>query len=306
LILAGVGPGDEVISTPMTAEPTNMAILHTGAKIVWADVDAYTGNIDPESARRASSHRTKAIMAVHYGGIPADLESLQSFSYWNQISLIEDCAHALGTKYNSFHVGTGGLGCFSFQAIKHTTTIEGGMLVVDNKSLFEKAKRLRWFGIDRDAKRTEVDVREVGYKYNFNDVLATMGLVQLKHINAVINRYRENAGWFGQKLRKWPQLGFSEVPLGHSSPWFYTIHSENRDAIMAHLQENGIGCGTIHRPTIYHTRFRYPQSEDITALFMSDSGLSKFHSTALHIPCGWWVTPDDREYIAEKIEEALA
>ena len=246
LILAGVGPGDEVISTPMTAEPTNMAILHTGAKIVWADVNMSTGNMEPDSVREKITDKTKAIVVVHYGGNPADLSRLKQAAYWHDISLIEDCAHALGAKWNNQHVGTvGDFGCFSFQAIKHMTTVEGGILTINphwaitESGPINNAKRLRWFGIDRDTTRTKVSIDTIGYKYNFNDVLATMGLTQLRHVKDNIRYHRQNGQWYDENLkcgREWHLAG------ANPSYWFYTIFAEpdHRDRVMKRLREQGI------------------------------------------------------------------
>lgn len=306
LLLAGVGPGDEVISTPMTAEPTNMAILYTGAKIVWADIDACNGNMNPYRVRKKITEKTKAIVVVHYGGIPADIQMLKQAAYWHDLSLIEDCAHALGARYGIHHVGTWtDFGCFSFQAIKHMTTVEGGVLTVNPRwklggGIIKSAHKRRWFGIDRDWTRTEVDIDTIGYKYNFNEVAATIGLVQLKKLHWPMSQTRDNGIWFDQNLR----CGKATFPQdSHPSYWFYTIFvpSKKRDEIMVHLQENGIGCGTIHRRNDMHSLFLAEAGVHLG----EHSALKSFCDSVLHIPCGWWVTPDDREYIAEKIEEAL-
>jgi dTDP-4-amino-4,6-dideoxygalactose transaminase len=178
-------------------------------------------------------------------------------------------------------------------------------LIVDEPRLLEKARRIRWFGIDRELIRTEVNIDEKGYKYNPNEVMAAMGLIQLKHIDWIVEKHMVNADWFESHLDE--TVGLPKATADRSSYWTYTIFSDHRDKIEAHLKTNGIGCGTVHRPNIYHIIFRNRfEIEPHEHLFLGDSGLSKFHNTALHIPCGWWVTPDDREYIAEKIEEALA
>ncbi len=133
LVLAGVQPGDEVISTPMTAEPTNMAILHAGAKIVWADVDPANGNLDAAALAAKITDRTRAVMAVHYGGIPVGIDAIRAALAPRDIPLVEDAAHALGARYAGKPVGTHSeFVMFSLQAIKHMTTIDGGMLVCNS------------------------------------------------------------------------------------------------------------------------------------------------------------------------------
>ena len=165
VVLAGVQPGDEVISTPMTAEPTNLSILHAGGKVVWADVDPANGNIDPDSVEAMITPRTRAIMAVHYGGIPVSLERLGLLSAkWN-IPVIEDAAHALGARYGGLPIGAHSrFVMYSLQAIKHMTTVDGGMLVCRDQQDAARGRRFRWFGMDRAAPRTELDITEPGYK----------------------------------------------------------------------------------------------------------------------------------------------
>ena len=126
LTLAGVGPGAEVVSTPMTAEPTNIAILQTGAKVVWADVLPENGTLDPESIRNVITPKTKAIMLVHYAGYPNDMGPILEIAAEKGLPVIEDCAHSLGARYNGKPIGTiGDYAIFSFQAIKHFTTVDG-------------------------------------------------------------------------------------------------------------------------------------------------------------------------------------
>lgn len=296
LILAGVGPGDEVISTPMTAEPTNLAILYTGAKIVWADVDPFNGNIDLYSVRDKSTSKTKAVMVVHYGGVPTEMRLL------GQRGMIEDCAHALGAKLNGVQVGTENLGCFSFQAIKHLTTVEGGILSLPSDRYLVRARKLRWFGIDRRELRTEVDIKELGYKYNLNEIAATLGLLQLKNIDWVIDRHRDNGDWFDKFL---PYELLQGYPLrAQPSYWFYTllIDQGRRDHLQKHLQDNGIGCGTVHRRNDMHSLF-FNRGSDRLGHF---SGLAQFGNHALHIPCGWWVGESERDQIAQTIKDGLA
>jgi dTDP-4-amino-4,6-dideoxygalactose transaminase len=148
LLLANVVHGDEVITTSMTAEPTNTVILQCGAKPVFADVDPMTGNLDPESVESLVTSRTRAIVVVHYAGFPANLRALRQIADQNGIVLIEDAAHALGSSYGGQGIGAfGDYAIFSLQAIKHMTTVDGGILTMRDSSKVSEARKLRWFGM---------------------------------------------------------------------------------------------------------------------------------------------------------------
>lgn len=295
LVLAGVRPGDEVISTPMTAEPTNMAICHAGGKIVWADVDPANGNLTADSIAQRLTARTRAIMVVHYGGIPAPMDAIRAVAEQAGVPVIEDAAHALGARYSNCPIGSGSrYTMFSLQAIKHMTTVDGGMLACKDLEDLAKGRSLRWFGIDRQASRLEVDVRSVGYKYHMNNVNATIGLVQLDHIAPIIERHIANGDYFNAALHGIPGLGLCRWDdKAEPSYWFYTVLAERRDDLARHLSEHGVGNSQAHRRNDLHTVFASARC----AL----PGLDSFYSRMLHIPCGWWVSNEDREFIVETI-----
>ena len=296
LVLAGVRPGDEVISTAMTAEPTNMAIMHAGAKPVWADVDPSNGNIAPASVAEKMTQRTKAVVAVHYAGVPVALRRLREVAEAHRIPVIEDAAHALGAKYNGQPIGSHSeYVMFSFQAIKHMTTVDGGMLACRNPDDLPAGRRVRWFGIDRAQPRISVDVREVGYKYHMNNVTAAIGLAQLAHIQeCVIDRHIDNGRFYDRELANVPGLEVcTHDPEAAPSYWMYTVLAERRDDLRKPLADAGIEASQVHRRDDQHPVF-------------SDSrcdlpGLDSFYSRVLHIPCGWWVTHEQRQYIADCI-----
>lgn len=293
LLLAGVGPGDEVISTPMTAEPTNMAIKYTGADIVWADVHPLNGNMDLYDAVSKMTERTKAIVPVHYGGIPVEAND----AVWDIVEMgvpvIEDAAHAMGAKRYKLPLNKP-YTMYSLQAIKHLTTCDGGMLVVPEEKMAE-ARKLRWFGIDRQAKRTEVNVERVGYKYNMHDLTATIGLVQMKHAQWIVDRHIENGLYFDKALADVPGLSPAYIPYGsESSYWFYTVLAEDRDGLSRKLTEAGIANGQVHRRNDWHPVFA-DSRQDLP-------GLDDFWSKMLHLPCGWWVEGGDCRHIADTIK----
>src|SRR3972149_10760304 len=150
LLLARAGPGDEVISTAMTAEPTNLAIVHAGARVVWADVDPRNGNLAAAAIAEKITPRTRAILAVHYGGIPASMAAIRAVAERHGVALIEDAAHALGARYAGLPIGSQSENAmYSLQAIKHLTTVDGGMLACRNPDALVHARRPRRVGIHR-------------------------------------------------------------------------------------------------------------------------------------------------------------
>lgn len=297
LLLAGAGPGGEVISTAMTAEPTNLAILHAGAKVVWADVDPRNGNLAPAAVAEKITPRTQAILVVHYGGIPASIAGLRAIAERHGIPVVEDAAHALGARYGGKQVGAHSeYTMYSLQAIKHMTTVDGGMLACRNPSDLPRGRRLRWFGIDRSAPRTEMDVAEVGYKYHMNNVNATIGLVQLEYIRPVIERHIANGRWFDTALAGIPGLELcSWDSAAEPSYWFYTVLAERRDDLARRLTELGIGNSLAHKRNDRHSVFAASRCEL--------PGLDDFYARMLHIPCGWWVGDAERETIAAALRQ---
>lgn len=300
LVLAGVQPGDEVISSAMTAEPTNMAILHAGGNIVWADVDPANGNLAAASVAAAITERTRAVMVVHYGGVPAPLNGIRAAAAAHGIPVIEDAAHALGARYNGAPVGTHAeFVMFSLQAIKHMTTVDGGMLACngnadEREALLARGRRFRWFGIDRAAPRTEVDVAEIGYKYHMNNVTATIGLAQLDHIAPVIARHIANGRYFDQALQGIPGLTLCRwEDCAEPSYWFYTVLVEERENFSRHLTAHGIANSQAHKRNDRHSVFAASRREL--------PGLDEFYRRMIHIPCGWWVDDAQREYIVDVI-----
>ncbi len=297
LILAGVKKGDEVISTAITAEPTNTVIAQTGAKIVWADIDLNTGNLDPDDVERKITDKTKAIMVVDYAGMPVNIARFQEIEKKYNIPVIEDVAHALGATYqgkklgNHFRYAT-----FSFQAIKHLTTVDGGMVCIKDDDEFEKGKLIRWFGISKGVSRLENDIKVQGYKYHMNNVNATIGLVQLENINDVMARYISNGQYYDKALQ-----GVKGVELmkyyenSQPSYWLYTMKVERRDDFVKMMADNGVMASELHKRNDLHSIF----ADSKTNL----PNVDKFEKEWVHIPCGWWVTDKDREQIVELIKK---
>jgi dTDP-4-amino-4,6-dideoxygalactose transaminase len=182
----GLEPGDEVLATAMTCTASNWPILANGLKIKWVDIDLKTLNMDLDDLARKITPKTKVIMLVHWGGYPNDLDRVKEIQnkaaemYGFKPVVIEDGAHSFGSNYKGKPIGThGNLTMFSLQAIKHITSIDGGLLFSPHKKLHDRGKLIRWYGIDRDGDRKdfrcEADIEEWGFKFHMNDVLCYSG-----------------------------------------------------------------------------------------------------------------------------------
>lgn len=327
LRLADVGPGDEVITTPMTCVASNTPIVNAGAKIVWADVDPNTGMIDPSDVRRKITERTKAVIAVAWAGTPPELEPLYRFTRdWatkpNSVKLILDAAHAFDAEYNDNPIHAwADMTTYSFQAIKHFTTGDGGALVCKDPRDFARAKALKWFGLDRDkakdakgdwkGQQWDVDIVDAGYKFNMNNVAAAIGLSQLPHISTLLATHRRNAALYNElfdglayiKPALPPQAAPDTVGGNTylSSHWVYTVlldhPSLSRDEFLKLLNASGIMAGVVHVPNDDYTAFKQ---------FRTDlPGVRSFSSRQLSLPCGWWLSEDDIRYIASQVSDIM-
>jgi dTDP-4-amino-4,6-dideoxygalactose transaminase len=299
LRLANVEFADEVISTPMTCTATNVPIMAMGAKIVWADIDPLTGNIDPLDVERKITKKTKAIMAVHWGGYPCDIAELNRIGNKYNVKVIEDASHAFGASYEDQPIGShSDFVCFSFQAIKHLTTGDGGALVCRETEAYKRGKLLRWYGIDREAERKdfrcEEDVKEWGYKFHMNDITATIGLHQLKSIADVLRRHRENAAYYRERfegLNGLRLLSYRSDRVG--AYWLFTVRVPERRRFMEEMQKSGIVVSQVHSRNDLHTMF----SEFRRNL----PGLDEFAAEQCSIPVGWWLAEEQRKYVADRI-----
>lgn len=297
LLRLNIGPGDEVISTPMTSEPTNTAIAITGAKVVWADVDSETGLLDPKSVREKITERTKAIVLVHYAGMVCDMNEFNKLSEEFGIPVIEDAAHALGAKYNEKIIGSNSrFTCFSFQAIKHMTTVDGGAISFSNPEDVTPVRKLRWFGLDKNVSRLENDITRAGYKYGINNLTGIIGCIQMRHVHDVIDKYIENGKYYDKMLRG--VSGVTLVPYyANSEPsyWLYTMKVEKRDDFCKMMEGIEVLASPLHHRSDTHSVF----AESKCALPNMDNWYSSF----VHIPCGWWVDRETRERVVEAIKK---
>ncbi len=305
--LSNAGFGDEVISTPMTCLATNDVILTAGAKVKWADIDPETGNISADSIEEQITDKTKAIMVVHWSGIPVDLNKINKIAKTHGIKVIEDAAHALGATYDSKKIGLhSDYVCYSFQAVKHITSVDGGALACKTKEDYERAKLLRWFGLSRvDPSRTPVywpeDVAEPGYKMHMNDLNATIGLEQLKYADEIVNAYKKNAKFLRAELAGLNNVQLLKIdPISDPSYWIFTIklpNSDYRKRFSEFLFQNQIANNIVHTRNDVYSMFKESKRNDLV-------GVDDFCSRMLCIPCGWWLTQENLDHIVATIRKA--
>jgi dTDP-4-amino-4,6-dideoxygalactose transaminase len=302
LRLSGVGPGKNVVTTPMTCTATNEPILANGADIKWADINPMTGEIDPDDVVRKVDAKTAAIICVHWGGYPCDLASLNVIAFKYGIPLIEDAAHAFGASYRGKPIGSvSDFTMFSFQAIKHLTTVDGGLLTCRMDDDYRRGKLLRWYGICREGRsgfRCEPDIKEYGYKFHMNDVCATIGIVQLSYVDGILARHRDNARYYDMELAD----VFGVEPLAYdkermSAYWLYTILV---DGGVKEFEEfmggKGVQVSPVHKRNDVHTMMVRFRDDHLP-------GVDEFERRQVSIPVGWWVTDEDRKTIADAIKE---
>lgn len=315
LLLAGVKAGDEVITTPMTCVATNMPIIGAGAKPVWADVDPIDGMLTADTVASQITERTKAVIVVAWAGIPPELGPLVELCRQRCIKLIIDAAHAFGASYkgNPIH-SYADYTCYSFQAIKHFTTGDGGALVCRSSDDHERSKAMKWFGLDRDrakdskgdwkGQQWDVDIFAPGFKFNMNNMSAALGLSQLPHIDDIINTHRVNSARYdsidmGTMPRNERQLS---IDGSDGSDWVHTVivpagSRLQRDELLAALNHEGIMAGLVHVPNNGYTVFRDYDCEL--------PGVKQFSERQLSLPCGWWLSQDDIDHIAGRVKELL-
>lgn len=295
LYLAGAGPETEVITTAMTCSATNGAIVRSGATPVFVDVDPATGLISPMSIRGSMTDRTVAIVAVDWAGQPCAYDALRMFS---PIPIIQDAAHSFGALYKGSSLARlgGDYVCWSFQAIKHVTTGDGGLLKVP-KSMVERARKLRWFGLDRSVPdRFQQNIHEIGFKMHMNDLAATIGLANLGSIKSVLAIHRDNAEYFHEKLGNIRGIGVPR-PNKDAAWWFYPLIVNNRDGFQRYITERKVfEVSQVHKRNDHHSAFAAfgPPREPLT-------GLEYFSQHQIAIPCGWWVGRVEREAIVKEI-----
>lgn len=302
----GLPDGAEVISSPLTCAATNFPVLANRLAIRWADVCPRTLNIDLDDVERKLTREMRILLFVHWGGYPIDYERLAEIAngyrrrFGQELVIVEDCAHAWESYYQSRLVGAvqNNFACFSFQAIKALTTSDGGLLIAPNDDLCRKARLARWFGLDRDNRldfRSSQDIAEWGFKFHMNDVAASIGLANYPHVRGLVERNKKNARAYYDELSGVPGLTLPERRDGFdSSYWLFTILVKDRPAFVRAMESAGILANQVHT-----------RNDKYSALAAFQTELPQMDQIAeemICIPVGWWIDDDARRKIIETIK----
>lgn len=300
LHMIGIGPGDEILGSPMTCAATYCGVARRGAKMVWADVNPETGLIDPSSVLDRITERTKAIMVIDWGGRPVRCSEIRNL--WPQglwVPIIQDAAHSFGamigeSKAHGDRFYAGDFVCWSFQAIKTLTTGDGGALKAQwcEGDKHRRARRLRWFGIDRETKakfRFLQDIPEAGYKYHLSDYNAALGIANFQAAVKSLDAHRWNATWLHEALKEC-RVVRGPPPDEGSSWWFYSLRTPKPLEFVEFAEARGVGSGPVHGRNDFYSAYdrgHHPLP-----------GVDEYYSQHVAIPCGWWLSQDDLDKIA--------
>lgn len=293
LAALGIGKGDEVITTPFTFASTAEVVTDQNATPIFADVDKSTYNIDPAKIEEKITEKTKALIPVHYAGQACEMDKILDIAKENDLFVIEDAAHALGSEYKDKAVGSiGDITCFSFYATKNITTAEGGMITTDNKELADKARILSLHGISKDAwKRYSsegswyYEILYSGYKYNMSDVQASIGIHQLKKLDQMQRRREKIAKFYNNSFKNIPQI-ITPLVKDYTKPaWhLYSVQIDtdslkiNRNEFIEALKAENIGTSVhfipLHLHPYYKERYGFKRGDFPVAESIYDHEIS--------------------------------
>jgi len=312
LRLLDLDDGDEVLCTPLTCWASNAPVLANRLHIKWVDVDPDTCTMDLDDLERKLSPTTRAILCVHWGGQPIDMDRMCAIrdAYDPSIAIVEDCAHAFGARaHNGKLVGTshGNLCVFSTQAIKHLTTGDGGLLFLPTEEMYRRARLLRWYGIDRDARkspkdfRMESDIVEWGYKFHMNDIAASIGSANLPYIVCHLEHARSIASYYDRSLGGLSLPNGKSVVLdntrgGLGAFWLYTLRIPGKPEFITYMRDtHNVMTSQVHNRNDLHS---------CVSAFTADlPQLCEIVNDIVCIPIGPWVSLDDAHRIVLAIRQ---
>lgn len=305
LACAGVRAGDEVLVSPLSCLATTAPIANLGAQPVWCDVDPATGMLDAQRLPADPGPRVRALLVHHWAGYPADLDALRAYADRHGIAAIDDASEALGAEWRGARIGNTGMDftVFSFHAVKHLNTIEGGALLCRREADLARARRLRRYGIDAATFRLPggdlnpaSDIPEIGWSFGMNSVAAALGALQLEDAAAVVAQHRENGEWYdGAFAGAGDALPLARAAHARPAYWTYALRAQRRDDLVRKLHAHGIGAQRLHVRNDAYAAFAGARREGTLA------GVGQFDRDNLAIPCGWWVGAGEREAIADCI-----
>jgi perosamine synthetase len=300
LFMAGVRPGDEVLASPLACLSCTMPVLNLFAKVVWCDVDPATGSLAVEDAERRVTEHTRAVLVNHWVGYPADIASIRAFANRHDLRLVDNAGEALGASISGRRLGNtdSDFTVFSFYANRHMTTVDGAAIAFARAPDYEQGRWLRRFGIhqpsfrDDDGEiRPESDIPVPGTCNYMSNVAAAIGVAQLDTVATVIARHRDNARFYDAEFAAIPGARpLSLTPGAEPSPWVYSFHAERRNDLLRKLRSQGIAASRVHQRNDVYSCFGMPMA--------AAPGVDYFAKHNICIPCGWWVSDEDRGFVA--------
>ena len=306
---AGIGEGDEVITTPITFAASANCVLYCGGKPVFADIDPQTYNIDAEDIKRKITARTKAVIPVHLAGQPCDMDAIHKIAEEYHLMVIEDGAHALGSVYKGKKIGAlSDMTTFSFHPVKPITTGEGGMVVTDDEELYQRLVLFRSHGITRDASLLTEDggpwfyqQLELGYNYRITDIQCALGCSQMKKLQRFIGRRRELAARYDEALKDCPHLVLPyQLPQTESGYHLYIIQVTDCDRrqVFEELRAKGVGVNVHYIPVYYHPYYREHGYGDVCC-----PHAEQLYQRMMSIPLHAGMTDAQQDYVIQCIKE---
>ncbi len=303
LLLAGVGPGDEVIVPAQTFVASALAVLYVGATPVFCDIQYETGNIDAQKIAKKITSKTKAIMPVDWAGYPCDYDEIKKVAKEHRLTIVEDAAHAFGATYKDVPIGAvSPFTCFSFQAIKHLTTGDGGAICSLKQKDAQRAEKLRWFGIDRRKSKPsplgerQYQLTEVGYKYHLNDYAAALGIANLTKIAKRLKRRKAIATRYQKAFANIPGITlFTYKTDRQSSWWLFGMHVQKRLDFVKAMQSRDIPVSVVHQRIDKHPIFGGIHSDLVSQ--------KKFDTSQIHLPVYDRLTDEQVEYVVSSVQK---
>lgn len=293
----GLKPGDEIIASPVSCLASNQPFVVKGLKVIWADINPLSGTLSVDDVRSRVTSKTKAIFHNHYCGYLGEIEAMNALGKEFGIPVIDDCIEAFGSVLNGEKTGNLGtdITVFSFQTVRLPNTIEGGVLVFNNQEMFEKAKMIRDYGIERSNFRDSLneinpdcDIKLEGYGALMGELNSYIGIKQLVHLDSLINKQRANAIIWAEKIQKEKDIE-SLHPIGSSIPnsWVYGVLAKNKTETIKKIREKGFYATGVHINNNIYSIF-----DNKTNL----SGVKEFMNHFVALPCGWWFNLNNEKY----------
>lgn len=308
---AGIGEGDEVITTPITFAASSNCVLYCGGTPVFADINPETYNISPEDIERKITPKTKAIIAVHFTGQPCEMEQIHVIAHKYNLIVIEDGAHALGAEYQGKRVGTlSDMTTFSFHPVKHITTGEGGMILTDNPELYQRLKLFRTHGITREEELLTkndgpwyYEQLDLGYNYRITDIQCALGVSQMDRMPEFLEKRKQIAKRYNEAFAANEQIQLPYQKEGCDNAWhLYVIRIKNgkRKEIFEKLRAAGIGVNVHYIPVYQHPYYRTHGYAEVTC-----PNAEEYYKECISLPMYPDLKEEEQEYVIEKVLEYI-